>query len=127
MLSLPAPEDTRIQHIQQMHSALLFRPRILMLLCYIDVVGLAIVHRFLSLLDLSAAKLLEQMLARTQSKRHDTDRGGFIRAVEKDAGVAGIQIRHIVSLPESVGDEFLRVMPHAASAGVVEAPTGNIR
>src|SRR5690349_17415766 len=32
-----------------------------------------------------------------------------------------------MSLAEGVGDEFLRIVPHTAGAGIVEAPSGNIR
>src|SRR5690242_8469978 len=78
-------------------------------------------------LDVSAAKLLEQMLAGTQSERHDADGGGLVRAVEEDACVAGVKVRYVVRLPESVGNEFLRIVTHTAGAGIVKAPAGNIR
>src|SRR5215467_7536221 len=62
-------------------------------------------------LDVSAAKLLQQVLAGTQGKGHDADGCCLVRAIEKDAGVASVQIRDIVSLAESVGDEFHRITP----------------
>src|SRR5215469_10113132 len=99
-----------MQLIQQMHAALFFQRKTLMFSCYIDEADLAIVRRSLGSLDVAAAKLLQQMFAGTQSEGHDADRGGFIGAIEKNAGVTGVQVRHVVSLPESVGDEFLRIM-----------------
>ncbi|PYT82692.1 MAG: hypothetical protein DMG40_05315 [Acidobacteria bacterium] len=42
MPSLPAPEDTHVQRMQQMHMVVFFRLRICMLLCYIDGAILAI-------------------------------------------------------------------------------------
>ena len=106
---------------------LFFPPRTLIFLCYIDAARLATVTRRSGALDVSAAKLFEQMLGGTQAEGQDADSGRFVRAVEKDAGIASVQIRDIVSLAESVGDEFLRIVTHAAGARVVEAPTGNIR
>src|SRR5215467_9451260 len=83
----------------------------------------ALLPRSSGSLDVSAPKLLQQVLAGAQGEGHDADGGGFVRTIEKDAGVASVQIRNIVSLSESAGDEFLWVMPHTACAGVVEAPT----
>lgn len=53
----PAPEEKRVQHIQQMHIALFFWRRTFMFLCYIDAAGLAIVRvkQGRSLAELDAA------------------------------------------------------------------------
>ena len=110
-----------------MHMALFFRLRTFIFQCYIDAAQLATVIRRSGTLELAAAKLLEQMLARTQREGHDADGGGLVRAVEEYAGVTGVQIRDVMSLAEGVGDEFLWIVAHAASAGIVEAPARNIR
>lgn len=44
MLSLPAPEDTHVQRIQQMHRDAFFRLRICILSSYMDKAALAIVR-----------------------------------------------------------------------------------
>lgn len=51
------------------------------------------------------------MLARAQSERHDADCSGLVRAVEDDAGVAGVQVRNIMRLAESVGTNFFGSWP----------------
>jgi hypothetical protein len=45
MLSLPAPEDTRVQHIQQMHIVGFFQLQTRIFSCYMDETALAIVWR----------------------------------------------------------------------------------
>ena len=129
MLSLRAPEDTHVQHLQQMHRHAFFRLRICIFSSYMDKAALAIVHGQFSSggLDVAAAKLLDQVLAGAQGEGHDADGGGLVGAVEKDTRIAGVQVRDVVSLPESVGYELFGIVTHPACAGIVEAPTWNIR
>ena len=74
--------------------------------------------------DVAATKLFDQMLAGPQRESQDADRGSFVCAIEEDAGVASVQVRHVMSLAESVGDEFLGIVAHTARAGVVGLQPG---
>jgi len=53
--------------------------------------------------------------------------GCLVGAVEKDAGIAGVEIGHIVGLTEAVGDKVSRVIPHATGSRLVQAPARRFR
>src|ERR1700677_4680333 len=53
--------------------------------------------------------------------------GCFVGAVEKDAGIAGVEIGHIVGLTEAVGDKVSRIIPHATGSRLVQAPARRFR
>ena len=57
--------------------------------------------RFRNYSEASRAKLFHEMLAGAKGEGKNRKRGGFISAVQQDAGIAHVQIRHIVGLAQS--------------------------
>jgi hypothetical protein len=74
----------------------------------------------------SLPKLLCDVLAGTKRERENRKGSGFIRAIQKDAGITDIQIGHIVGLAEAIGDEFVGVASHAAGASLMQTVAGNL-
>ena len=66
---------------------------------------------------IASAKVLDQMLAGPQCKRQDRNCGGLVRAKREHAGVAHIEIGHIMTLGEAVGHKPFRVVAEAAGTG----------
>src|ERR1700733_259798 len=76
-------------------------------------------------LVLALAEVLDQLLGGPQRKREYAHGSRLVGAIEKNAGVADIQVRHVLSLSETVRQDILRIVPHAARTGLVQAPAGN--
>src|SRR5262245_24235428 len=73
------------------------------------------------------AKALDDAIAGSERERHDAERGGLVRGGSEHARIANVQIRHVVRLPEAIGDEMLRVVAHSTGAALMQAPAGNER
>src|ERR1700722_353191 len=74
----------------------------------------------------AAAEVLDQMFGSPQRKGQDADGGRLVGAVQKNAGVAYVKIRHVMRLAKTVGNEILRIVSHATSAALVQAKSGNL-
>src|SRR6266536_2857737 len=77
-------------------------------------------------LVLTLAEVFDQMFGRAQRERQNADSRRFVGAIEKHAGVADIQIRHIVRLSKTVRHKVLRIISHAAGSGFMQAPARNL-
>src|ERR1051326_5433665 len=67
------------------------------------------------------------MFRGAQSKCQNADRCGFVGAVQENAGIANVQVGHVMGLPKTIRHKFLRIVSHAASARFMQAPARNLR
>lgn len=67
------------------------------------------------------------MLRRPQRECQDAEGGGLVGAIEKDAGVAYVQVRYIVRLTKAIRHRILGIISHPARPRLVQAPAGHLR
>jgi len=67
------------------------------------------------------AKVLDHVLAGPQREGKDGNRGGLVCTAQEYAGVAHVEVRHVMRLPKTVGDKFPKIVPHTAGARLVQA------
>src|ERR1051326_4427405 len=74
----------------------------------------------------AVAEIVDEMFGSAQSKCQNADRCGFVGAVQEHAGIAHVQVRHVMGLSKSIRHKFLRIVSHAASARFMQAPARNL-
>ena len=70
---------------------------------------------------MTLCKLLDDVLRSAQRKGQDGERGGLIRAIQKNAGIADKEVRHVMCLTEAIRNQMLRVIAHPAGPRLVQA------
>src|SRR5579863_8433023 len=74
----------------------------------------------------SAPEILDEVFGGSQSKRENADGGGLVGAVQKDAGIAHVEVGDIVGLAKAICNKMLWIVPHAAGAGFVQAESWHL-